>query len=139
LKVDLVHSFVPGSIVRVQLKKFVTYDFVEFRPGPYLNMILGPNGTGKSSIACALCLGLNFPPSVLGRAAEVSSFVKDQQGAGHIELELKGPRGQPNIVVRRELFANSKTTKFTINGKSASGAQVSERIGALNIQVGNLW
>lgn len=53
-----------GSIVRIQLKNFVTYDFVEFRPGPYLNMVIGPNGTGKSSIACAICLGLNFPPSV---------------------------------------------------------------------------
>ena len=56
--------YIPGSIVRIQLKNFVTYDFVEFCPGPYLNMILGPNGTGKSSIACAICLGLNWPPSV---------------------------------------------------------------------------
>lgn len=57
-------SFIPGSIVRVQLKNFVTYDYVEFFPGPYLNMILGPNGTGKSTIACAICLGLNFPAAV---------------------------------------------------------------------------
>jgi hypothetical protein len=27
-------------------------------------MIIGPNGTGKSSIACAIALGLNWPPSV---------------------------------------------------------------------------
>lgn len=58
------NSFIPGSIVRIQLENFVTYDWVEFFPGAYLNMILGPNGTGKSSIACAICLGLNFPPSV---------------------------------------------------------------------------
>ena len=57
-------SYVPGSIVRVQLKNFVTYDFVEFRPGPRLNMIFGPNGTGKSTIACAICLGLNGTPAV---------------------------------------------------------------------------
>lgn len=50
--------------MRIQLKNFVTYDFVEFHPGPHLNMVIGPNGTGKSSIACAICLGLNFPPSV---------------------------------------------------------------------------
>ena len=61
---ELAARFIPGSIVRVQLRNFVTYDYVEFTPGPYLNMILGPNGTGKSSIACAICLGLNFPPSV---------------------------------------------------------------------------
>lgn len=57
-------SYVPGSIVRIQMKNFVTYDFVEFRPGPNLNMIFGPNGTGKSSIACAICIGLNGAPSV---------------------------------------------------------------------------
>ena len=56
--------YVTGSIVRIKLENFVTYDFVEFRPGPHLNMVIGPNGTGKSSIACAICLGLNFPPSV---------------------------------------------------------------------------
>jgi structural maintenance of chromosomes protein 5 len=58
------YSYVPGSIVRVQLHNFLTYDHVEFRPGPHLNMIIGPNGTGKSSIACAIALGLNWPPSV---------------------------------------------------------------------------
>lgn len=57
-------SYVPGSIVRIQLKNFVTYDFVEFRPGANLNMIFGPNGTGKSSIACAICIGLNGSPTV---------------------------------------------------------------------------
>lgn len=65
-------SYVPGSIVRVQLHNFLTYDHVEFRPGPHLNMIIGPNGTGKSSIACAIALGLNWPPSV--RCSESLSF-----------------------------------------------------------------
>ncbi len=58
----LLQRFIPGSIVRIQLQNFVTYDWVEFRPGPYLNMIIGPNGTGKSSIACAICLGLGWSP-----------------------------------------------------------------------------
>jgi recombinational DNA repair ATPase RecF len=58
------YSFVPGSIVRIQLENFLTYDFVCIRPGARMNMILGPNGTGKSSIACALCVGLGFPVSV---------------------------------------------------------------------------
>lgn len=33
-------SYLPGAIVRVQLKSFLTYDFAEFFPGPYLNMII---------------------------------------------------------------------------------------------------
>lgn len=53
-----------GSIVRVNLKNFVTYDSVEFFPGPNLNMIIGPNGTGKSTIVCAIALGLGWNTSV---------------------------------------------------------------------------
>ena len=64
LFLSLFLRYIPGSIVRIQLCNFVTYDYVEFTPGPYLNMIVGPNGTGKSSIACAIALGLNFSPTV---------------------------------------------------------------------------
>ena len=42
----------------------MTYDFVEFKPGPHLNMILGPNGTGKSTIAAGIAIGLGFKPEV---------------------------------------------------------------------------
>ena len=49
-----------------------TFDDVTVRPSPGLNVVLGPNGTGKSSIVCALCLGLAGNPGLLGRAREVS-------------------------------------------------------------------
>ncbi|KAI4242842.1 MAG: hypothetical protein L6R42_010894, partial [Xanthoria sp. 1 TBL-2021] len=52
----------PGSIVRVKLANFVTYTAVEFLPGPTLNMVIGPNGTGKSTLVCAICLGLGWGP-----------------------------------------------------------------------------
>lgn len=57
-------SFIPGSIVRVVLHNFLTYDHVDFCPGPYLNMIIGPNGTGKSTIVCGIALGLGAGPKV---------------------------------------------------------------------------
>ena len=142
--------------MRIQLKNFVTYDFVEFRPGPHLNMVIGPNGTGKSSIACAICLGLNFPPSVsafgdtgffhrchpvvqvLGRQ-DLNSFVKQTKQKGYIEIELKGHPGKQNIIIKRELIEGTRNTSFTINGKSAVGKDVNATITQLNIQVGNLW
>ncbi|KZT02149.1 P-loop containing nucleoside triphosphate hydrolase protein [Laetiporus sulphureus 93-53] len=100
--------FIPGSIVRVQLKNFVTYDFVEFKPGPYLNMIFGPN-------ACAICLGLNFPPSI-------------GTDSGYIEIELKGPKGKANLVIRRSLNARTKSSTFTLNGQSATGREINNRM-----------
>jgi predicted ATPase len=35
---------------------FVTYDDCEFEPGPMLNVILGPNGTGKVQIKLSFLL-----------------------------------------------------------------------------------
>ncbi|KAJ7692435.1 P-loop containing nucleoside triphosphate hydrolase protein [Mycena rosella] len=133
-----VDGFIPGSIVRIQLRNFVTYDFVEFRPGAFLNMIVGPNGTGKSSIACAICLGLNWSPKILGRADNLKSFVKELAESGHIEIEIKSPRGEPNLVVRRTLSATSNTSAFALNGRSATGAEVNARVARLNVQCGNL-
>lgn len=63
----LIPSFIAGSITRVKLVNFMTYDHVEFYAGPHLNMILGPNGTGKSSVAAGLAIGLGFPPRVSRR------------------------------------------------------------------------
>ena len=57
-------DYVEGSIVRVKLHNFVTYDDCEFYPGPRLNVVIGPNGSGKSSIVCAFALGLAGSTSV---------------------------------------------------------------------------
>jgi chromosome segregation ATPase len=146
----------------MKLTDFLTYDDAEFRPGPYLNMVLGPNGTGKSSIACAICLGLAFPLKVsicasllvsqctalnlcvfqlLGRAAEISSFVKigSKKGEATVEIELKGPANKKNIIIKRTFQATSKTSTFTLNGKPATQKDVQERVRTLNVQVDNLW
>lgn len=54
----------PGAIIRVKLKNFVTYKDAEFYPGPSLNMVIGPNGNGKSTLVCAICLGLGWGSQV---------------------------------------------------------------------------
>ncbi|KAJ2923676.1 hypothetical protein H1R20_g13419, partial [Candolleomyces eurysporus] len=133
-----VDGFIPGSIVRIQLHNFVTYDYVEFRPGPYLNMIVGPNGTGKSSIACAIALGLNFSPKILGRASELNAFVKNGTDAGYIEIELKGPAGRGNLIIRRNLSGKDRKSSFTLNGQPATGKEVTAKMAELNVQVENL-
>ena len=64
----------PGAIVRVKLANFVTYTAVEFFPGPRLNMVIGPNGTGKSTLVCAICLGLGWGPQVSDRSARFAGL-----------------------------------------------------------------
>lgn len=58
---------------------------------------------------------------------------------GHIEIELKGPQGKPNLVIKRTLQANSKTNQFFLNGRTVGGREVNARMAELNVQVSNLW
>ncbi|GAA5924107.1 DNA repair ATPase SMC5 [Sporobolomyces koalae] len=132
-------GYVTGSIVRIACHAFLTYDSVDFRPGPALNMIIGPNGTGKSTIACAIAIGLGFPSKVLGRQTKLSSFCKnDSNEDTWIEIELKGKPGKKNMVVRRYLSRDSEKTAFTVDGAVTAAKEVAERMEALTVQVGNL-
>ena len=65
-----------GCIASISLTNFMTYDSLFFEPKPGLNIICGPNGTGKSSLTAALCLGLNGKVDLTGRAKEIESYVK---------------------------------------------------------------
>lgn len=64
-------GYKPGSIVRIKVNDFVTYTSAEFFPGPKLNMVIGPNGTGKSTLVCAICLGLGWGPQVRSYSCRV--------------------------------------------------------------------
>jgi recombinational DNA repair ATPase RecF len=54
-----------GALVRIRLRNFLTYTHTNFFPGPNMNMVIGPNGTGKSTIVCAIALGMGGHPNVI--------------------------------------------------------------------------
>ena len=132
------NGYVPGSIVRVACENFVTYDAVEFCPGPYLNMIIGPNGTGKSTVVCAIALGLGWKPEILGRAKDVASFVKLGHESGWVEIELQGFPGQENVVIRRVMFRESSSSDWVLNGRAASAKEINDAVVQFHIDIGNL-
>uniref|UniRef100_A0A452V9I2 Structural maintenance of chromosomes protein 5 n=1 Tax=Ursus maritimus TaxID=29073 RepID=A0A452V9I2_URSMA len=113
-----------------------TYDICEVSPGPHLNMIIGANGTGKSSIVCAICLGLAGKPAFMGRADKVGFFVKRGCSKGMVEIELFRTSG--NLVITREIDVAKNQSSWFINKKSTTQKVVEEQVAALNIQVGNL-
>ncbi|GAA96106.1 hypothetical protein E5Q_02767, partial [Mixia osmundae IAM 14324] len=130
-------GYVVGSIMRIKCVNFMTYEHVEFSPGPHLNMIIGPNGTGKSSIANAIALGLGWPPKILGRADEVRLFVKQGYDEGHIEIELKGRKSR-NVIIRREINRIRNNSDWYLDGKKAKHTDVVAKVAGLNVQVDNL-
>ncbi|XP_041656098.1 structural maintenance of chromosomes protein 5 isoform X2 [Cheilinus undulatus] len=129
-------NFVEGSILRITMKNFLTYDHSVVYPGPNLNMIIGANGTGKSSIVCAICLGLAGKPAILGRGDKVGGYVKRGCSKGAIEIELYKSGG--NIVINREIIAENNQSVWTLNGKHCNQKTVEEEVRALQIQVSNL-
>ena len=130
----------PGSIVRVTLKNFVTYTNAEFFPGPSLNMVIGPNGTGKSTLVCAICLGLGWRTEHLGRAKNIGEFVKHGSKDAEIEIELAGDpaRHDSNPVIKHHIKKEGDKSNFYINGKSEARKHVVELCRSFAIQVDNL-
>ncbi|KAI4282716.1 MAG: hypothetical protein L6R38_002720, partial [Xanthoria sp. 2 TBL-2021] len=130
----------PGSIVRVKLANFVTYTAVEFLPGPTLNMVIGPNGTGKSTLVCAICLGLGWGPQHLGRAKDVSEFVKHGEQEATIEIELAGDpkRHRRNPVIKCNIKRENNKSTFSIDGKPSNKKAVIELCRSFTIQIDNL-
>ncbi|NP_001239614.1 structural maintenance of chromosomes protein 5 isoform 3 [Mus musculus] len=99
-------------------------------------MIIGANGTGKSSIVCAICLGLAGKPAFMGRADKVGFFVKRGCSKGLVEIELFRTSG--NLIITREIDVIKNQSFWFINKKPVTQKIVEEQVAALNIQVGNL-
>ncbi|XP_031701422.1 structural maintenance of chromosomes protein 5 [Anarrhichthys ocellatus] len=128
--------FVEGSILRLTMKNFLTYDYSVLYPGPNLNMIVGANGTGKSSIVCAICLGLAGKTAILGRGDKVGLYVKRGCNKGFIEIELYKTGG--NVVINREIHVENNQSLWMLNGRHCNQKAVEEEVKALQIQVSNL-
>jgi structural maintenance of chromosomes protein 5 len=129
----------PGAIVRIKVTNFVTYEKASFHPGPNLNMVIGPNGTGKSSLVCAICLGLGYSPVHLGRAQKVGEFVKHGSDHATIEIELQARReDEQNHIVKVRIIRDGDKRKWWINNNETSLKTVQALTRELGIQVDNL-
>ncbi|KAG9185663.1 hypothetical protein G6011_06994 [Alternaria panax] len=132
-------DFKPGSIVRVKLTNFVTYTTAEFHLGPSLNMIIGPNGTGKSTLVCAICLGLGWNSEHLGRAKELGAFVKHGATEAIIEIELATGSGKgPNRRVKRLIRKEDNKSVFFLEEKRVTQKDVVAMAKEYSIQIDNL-
>lgn len=127
--------------MRVTLTDFVTYTKVEFNPGPNLNMVIGPNGTGKSTLVCAICIGLGWATKHLGRGKDLDEFVKHGAKQGLIEIELAADpqRHQTNPVIATRIKKGDKANaEYWIDGKKENKKRVHQLCASFSIQVDNL-
>ncbi|KAJ1915195.1 Structural maintenance of chromosomes protein 5 [Mycoemilia scoparia] len=152
-QLDKYSQYPRGGILKIAVKNFVTYDSCEFYPGPCLNMIIGPNGTGKSTIVCSLALGLGGNPSLLGRAKDISEFVKHGHENAWIEITIKGSIDDDNedggqqstssennstTVIKRFITRSSNKSTWKLNHRQTPFTEIHKVIRSFRIQVDNL-
>ncbi|KAK3860132.1 hypothetical protein Pcinc_033801 [Petrolisthes cinctipes] len=131
------NHFKKGNIYRIYIKDFLTLDEVEVRPKPFLNIVCGPNGTGKSSILCAICLCLGGKPVVTGRGKEIAEFVKHGKNTSILEVELFMGDQVENVVVGRR-FDRTNKSHWSLQGRDVNKKVVEKKLSELQIQMDNL-
>jgi len=126
------------SIVRVEMKNFLTYEHCVVFPGPRLNVVLGPNGTGKSALTHAICLACGGDPRSVGRSPDLTQFVKRGEEGQLSYAAVDILAGDKVATVRREINDETKGSKWFINGRSSTKTDVKKLMVEYNIDVDNL-
>lgn len=128
-------KFKPGFIVRVKVKNFTTYSYAEFNLSPTLNMIIGPNGTGKSTLVAAICLGLGGKIDLIKRKT-MKSMIKTGQQESLIEITLKDGEPGMYLVIQRKF--TEKESSWELNGAASDEKLIRKICKKFNIQLDNL-
>ncbi|KAI3381172.1 hypothetical protein SNEBB_007365 [Seison nebaliae] len=127
----------PGTIVRLKLHNFMTYEDTEIFPQPGLNVIIGPNGSGKSSILGAICVVLGGNHSTIVRGSSIGGLIRmNSTGRCYIEIELYEKEGE-NICIIREISRTNQTSWF-ISRKKTTKEEIMKILSRYNIDVNNL-
>uniref|UniRef100_A0A914Y1A7 Structural maintenance of chromosomes protein 5 n=1 Tax=Panagrolaimus superbus TaxID=310955 RepID=A0A914Y1A7_9BILA len=102
-----------------------------------MNVIVGPNGTGKSTIICGICLASGGSPKFLGRSDKLGDFIRHGKLEGYVEMFLKDDNEESGLRRFKILLRKPNNATYFINDKRVTHADHTKAIEAYNIQVGN--
>ncbi|XP_017034528.2 structural maintenance of chromosomes protein 5 [Drosophila kikkawai] len=126
-----------GRIHSVYCKDFVSYSEITFYPKHYLNVLTGPNGTGKSTIVSAIILGLGGEPQLLDRSSSVSDYIQSNKSSAKIIIRVYGRVANSTETFGRIINSNGSSV-FSVNNKDTTKKNFLSAVSAYNIQVNNL-
>lgn len=130
-------AFQPGNILKLRIRNFTTYTYGEFILSPSLNMIIGPNGTGKSTFVAAVCLGLGGKVDLIKRK-NMDHMIKSGSTEALIEITLKNKEDLPDITIERSFTLKNNKSKWLVNGASSDINKVRDLVKGFGIQLDNL-
>uniref|UniRef100_A0A1B0CS84 Structural maintenance of chromosomes protein 5 n=1 Tax=Lutzomyia longipalpis TaxID=7200 RepID=A0A1B0CS84_LUTLO len=126
-----------GKICSVTVNNFITYDSVKMYCGPYLNVIIGPNGTGKSTLVAAIVIGMGGTCSTLSRGKTIVDYIKNGKKKAAVAIEIYKDDSR-NVVEFNRIFDNSGKEIWRIDKKPVTQKAYIEHVRQFNIQVDNL-
>lgn len=103
-------------------------------PGPNLNLLIGPNGTGKSTMVASVILGLGGNPKTVGRGTKVSEYIKHGCNEAKINIYLQSESETELIKVSREFGADEKSV-WRVKDKKVTKQYFMEFVRQFDIQV----
>ncbi|XP_061391212.1 structural maintenance of chromosomes protein 5 [Musca vetustissima] len=125
-----------GKIKSVYCENFVTYGKCVFHPSEYLNVIIGPNGTGKSTLVSAIVLGLGGDPKILARSSSIGDYVKNGCESAKVLVEIFDQCDDTTKFQRR--FDLHGKSQYFVNDQAVAQKKFLECVNNYKIQIGNL-
>lgn len=126
-----------GKIKSIWVKNFVTYDECVMHPTEYLNIIIGPNGTGKSTLVAAIVLGMGGSAKLLARSSAIQEYIKNGQTEAMVIIDIYINNQRETRKFMRQFDSEGKSD-FKINGVVVTHKAYMQCIAEFNIQVDNL-
>jgi len=130
-------TFDRGCIIKIRMVNFMHYSDQTIRPMPGFNVVIGHNGSGKSAMVNAICIGLGGAVDTLQRCENITTFVKRDCEEARIEVELYRGEDEENYLVGCTISNRGKVS-WTINGEKVNKTRVEELVASLNIQTNNM-
>ena len=115
---------------------FMHYIDTTIRPKPGFNVLLGHNGSGKSAIVNAICIGLGGSIDTLQRFDNIATFVKRGAAEAMIEITLYNSNGEDHKVTC--VITSKGKVVWSLNGVRTQKTSVEALVAGLNIQTGNM-
>lgn len=123
-----------GKIHSIEIHDFMTFSEVTVFPGENLNLLIGPNGTGKSSIVSAMVLGMGGNAKVLSAHLKLGAYVKIGKEKAKITTKLyKNEKGDTQSFTR--VIGTNNKSVYEIDGSKVTETDFLHTVHELKIQV----
>ena len=119
-----------------RMVNFMHYTDTSIRPLPGFNVLLGHNGSGKSAIVNAICIGLGGSIDTLQRCDNIATFVRRGAEEAKIEITLYNGNGEDHKVTC--VISKKGKVIWSLNGARTQKSSVEALMAGLNIQTGNM-